>query len=74
MMMVNLSTLALCPCNENVLSLSLSLDIVIQFDPTTLTVTEGGLVEAVIKKIGTSEAPVTVTLSTMTGTADSQFR
>ena len=58
-----------CPLRDCFCCLS---EIVIQFNPTSLTVTEGGSVEAVIQKIGTSEVPVSVTLSTATGTADSQ--
>ena len=55
-------------------SLCFDTEIVVQFNPTSLSVIEGGYVEAVIQKIGISEVPVTATLSTVTGTADSQYK
>ena len=47
-------------------------EIFIHFNPTSYTVTEGGATELVIEKVGTSEVPVTVTLSTHTGSASSE--
>jgi hypothetical protein len=50
---------------------SYPIEIVIQFNPSFYTVTESGSTELVIEKIGTSEEPVTVSLTTQTGTATS---
>lgn len=53
--------------------LSIGAEITIQFNPTSLTVKESGSVELVIEKIGLSEEPVSVSLSTQPGSAGSEF-
>lgn len=48
------------------------LEIMIQFNPISYTVTEGGSTQLIIEKIGTAEQPVTVSISTQEGIANSQ--
>ena len=50
----------------------ISVEIDIRVDSTSLTVTEGGLVEVVIEKVGETEEPVTIIITTHSGSADSQ--
>lgn len=49
--------------------LSSSTEIVIRFNPTSYTVTEGGSVQLILQKINTTEQSVTVLLATQQGTA-----
>lgn len=51
---------------------SLHLDIFIRFNPTSYTMTEDSFLDLVIEKVGVAEEPVTVTVSTQQGTADSK--
>ena len=50
----------------------ISVEIYIRVDSTSLTVTEGGSVEVVIEKVGETEEPVTIIITTHSGSADSQ--
>ena len=50
----------------------ISVEIDIRVDSTSLTVTEGGSVEVVIEKVGETEEPVTIIITTHSGSADSQ--
>ena len=50
----------------------ISVVIDIRVDSTSLTVTEGGSVEVVIEKVGETEEPVTIIITTHSGSADSQ--
>ena len=66
-----MSTIIPTTCIISCISLSSVLEIIVQFNPTSYTVTEGGSTQLVVQKIGTAEQSVTVTLSTQEGTADS---
>lgn len=61
-------------CVFNLKSSSLLAVVIVQFNPISYTVTEGGSTQLIIQKIGKTEHPVTISVSTQEGTASSKFK